>query len=138
MTKMTKRNVFEALVNFANGGNIEYMTEEGLVTISDEALREFAEHEIELLDKKANKAKDSAAKKRAAGDELTEAVAAVLTDEFQIIADVTAQVEGEDVTNAKVQYRLNSLVKAGRAEKAEVVVEGANGKNRKVMGYKAA
>lgn len=138
MTKMTKKNVFDALINFANGGELGYETKEGFVKIENDALREFATHEIALLDSKAAKAKESAAKKRAAGDELTEAVAAVLTDEFQVIADVAAQIEGEDVTNAKVQYRLNALVKAGKAEKAEVVVEGANGKNRKVMGYRAA
>ncbi len=135
---MTKKNVFDALINFANGGELGYESSEGFVVIENDALRDFAAHEIELLDKKAAKAKDTAAKKRAAGDELTEAVAAVLTEEFQTIADVASQIEGEDVTNSKVSYRLNSLVKAGRAEKAEVSVEGANGKSRKVMAYRVA
>lgn len=138
MTKMTKKNVFDALINFANGGELGYESGEEFVVIDNEALRAFAAHEIELLDKKAVKAKESAAKKRAAGDELTEAVAAVLNEEFQTIADVTAQIEGEDVTNSKVAYRLNALVKAGRAVKAEVAVEGSNGKSRKVMAYKVA
>ena len=104
----------------------------------NEAIVAFCEHEIELLDKKAVKAKETAAKKKAAGDELTDAVASVLNDEFQTIADVTAQIEGEDVTNAKVQYRLNALVKAGAAEKAEVTLEGTDGKKaRKVVAYRA-
>ena len=137
MTKMTKKNVFDALINFANGGELAYETAEGLVTIEMDALRDFAAHEIELLNKKAAKAKDTAAKKKAAGDELTEAIAAVLTDEFQTIAEVTEQIDGEDVTNAKVQYRLNALVKAGKAEKGEVTIEGAEGKKaRKVVAYK--
>jgi len=137
MTKMTKKNVYDALINFANGGELGYETAEGFVTIDMDALRGFAAHEIELLDKKAAKAKDSAAKKRAAGDELTEAVAAVLTDEFQTIAEVTDQIEGEDVTSAKVQYRLNALVKAEKAEKTELSIPGADGKKaRKVVAYR--
>ena len=137
MTKMTKKNVYDALINFANGGELAYETADGLVTVELDALRAFAAHEIELLDKKAAKAKDTAAAKKAAGDELTEAVAAVLTGEFQTIAEVTAQIDGEDVTNAKVQYRLNALVKAGKAEKGEVTIEGTEGKKaRKVVAYK--
>lgn len=137
MTKMTKKNFYDALINFANGGEFAYETAEGLMTVDMDAVRTFAAHEIELLDKKAAKAKDTAAKRKAAGDELTEAVAQVLTDEFQTIADVTAQIEGEDVTNAKVQYRLNALVKAGAAEKGEVVIEGTDGKKaRRVVAYK--
>ena len=139
MTKMTKRNVFDALINFANGGELAYETADGMADIDMDALRTFAEHEIELLEKKALKAKDTAAKKRAEGDELANAVAAALTDEFQSVADITAQVEGEDVTNAKVQYRLNALYKAGIAEKGEVVVAGAEGKKaRKMVAYRIA
>lgn len=137
MTKMTKRNVFDALINFANGGELAYETADGMMDIDMDALRTFAEHEIELLEKKALKAKDTAAKKRAEGDELANAVAAALTDEFQSIAEITAQVEGEDVTVSKVSYRLNALAKNGRAEKGEVVVTSESGKSKKVVGYKA-
>lgn len=137
MTKMTKRNFYEAMINFANGGNFEYTNEEGSVFVNDEAIRDFATHEIELLDKKAAKAKTSAATKKAAGDELTDAVAAVLTADLQTIADVTAQIENADVTTSKVQYRLNSLVKAGQAEKAEVTIPATEGhKARRVMAYR--
>ena len=137
MTKMTKKNVFEALINYAEGRDMSYATDEGEVIVTADALKAFAAHEIELLDNKAEKAKVAAAKKKAAGDELTEAAYAVLTDEFQTIAQVTEQIDIEDVTNAKVQYRLNALVKAGRADKGEVTIEGAEGKkSRKVVAYK--
>ena len=137
MTKMTKRNFYEAMINFANGDEFAYATEDGNVVVTEDAIRNFAEHEIELLDKKADKAKASAKAKNAATDELTDAVAAVLNDEFQTIADVTAQIEGEDVTTSKVQYRLNSLVKAGQAEKSEVTIPATEGrKARKVMAYR--
>lgn len=137
MTKMTKRNFYEAMINFANGGNFEYNTEDGVVAVTDEMIRLFGEHEIQLLDKKADKAKATAKAKNAATDALTDAVAAVLNDELQTIADVTAQIEGEDVTTSKVQYRLNALVKAGQAEKEEVTLPAAEGKKaRKVMAYR--
>ena len=137
MTKMTKKNFYDALINFANGGEFAYETEDGLMTVDTDAIRTFATHEIELLDKKAAKAKETAKAKKAANDELAEAVAAVLTDELQTIAEVTAQIDGEDVTTAKVQYRLNALVKAGAAEKGEVTIEATEGKKaRKVVAYK--
>ena len=121
--KITKKEMYTNIMNLLS---------------DNEAIVAFCEHEIELLDKKAVKAKETAAKKKAAGDELTDAVASVLNEEFQTIADVTAQIEGEDVTNAKVQYRLNALVKAGAAEKAEVTLEGTDGKKaRKVVAYRA-
>ena len=121
--KITKKEMYTNIMNLLS---------------DNEAIVAFCEHEIELLDKKAVKAKETAAKKKAAGDELTDAVASILNDEFQTIADVTAQIEGEDVTNAKVQYRLNALVKAGAAEKAEVTLEGTDGKKaRKVVAYRA-
>jgi hypothetical protein len=121
--KITKKEMYTTIMNLLS---------------DNDAIVAFCEHEIELLDKKAVKAKETAAKKKAAGDELTDAVASVLNDEFQTIADVTAQIEGEDVTNAKVQYRLNALVKAGAAEKAEVTLEGTDGKKaRKVVAYRA-
>lgn len=137
MTKMTKRNFYEAMINFANGEEFAYEVEDGVIAVDMDAIKAFAEHEIELLDKKAVKAKETAKAKNAASDELTEAVAAVLNDEFQTIADVTAQIEGEDVTTSKVQYRLNALVKAERAEKSEVTVPATEGKKaRKVMAYR--
>ena len=94
-------------------------------------------HEIELLDNKAAKAKATAAKKKTEGDALRDAVQAVLTDELQTIADITAKVEGEDVSTAKVQYRLNALVGAGIAVKEQVTV-GEGESRRKLMAYAMA
>ena len=138
MEKMTKRNVFEALINYANSGVMAYAGDEGDVVVSAEALTAFAENEIALLDKKAVKAKERAATKKAEGDELTEAVrAAMSTEEFEPIADIAARIEGEDVTVAKVQYRLTQLVKNGEAEKEQITVPGGEGqKARKIMAYR--
>ena len=138
MEKITKREMFEALINLATTGKFEYEAADGVVGVSETALKEFAENEIALLDKKAIKAKERAATKRAEGDELTGAVrAAMSTEEFEPIADIAARIEGEDVTVAKVTYRLTQLVKNGEAEKTELTIPGAEGqKARKVQGYK--
>ena len=134
MEKMTKRNVYEALINYATTGVMSYDGSE----ITAEALAAFAENEIALLDKKAVKAKERAAQKRAEGDELTDAVrSAMSADTFEPIADIAARIEGEDVTVAKVTYRLTQLVKNGEAEKSELTIPGGEGqKSRKVQGYK--
>ena len=96
----------------------------------------FCDHEIELIDKKAAKAKEAAAKKRAEGDELTDVVFSLLNDEPQTIADIAGQIECEDVTTSKVSYRLTSLVKAGKAQKTDLKIEAAEGgKARTVKGY---
>ena len=122
--KITKRDNFTAIIEVLNGAGR-----------SD--LADVIAHEIELLDNKAAKAKATAAKKKVEGDALREAVQAVLTDELQTIADVTAKVEGEDVSTAKVQYRLNALVSAGIAVKEQVTV-GEGESKRKLMAYKRA
>ena len=134
MEKMTKRNVYEALINYATTGVMSYDGNE----VTAEALAAFAENEIALLDKKAAKAKERAATKKAEGDELTAVVRQVMsTDTFEPIAEIAARIEGEDVTVAKVTYRLTQLVKNGEAEKQELTIPGAEGqKARKVQGYK--
>ena len=129
MEKITKREMFEAIIALATGGEMKYEAE---------AFVNFCENEISLLDKKAAKAKERAATKKAEGDELTEAVrAAMSVEEFEPIADIAARIEGEDVTVAKVQYRLSQLVKNGEAEKEQITVPGGEGqKARKIMAYK--
>lgn len=124
MTKTTKREKFLTIV--------EILTNAGETDLAD-----CIAHEIELLDNKAAKAKAKAAEKKAENDELTDAVAAVLTNEFQTIADITAQIEGEDVTIHKVTNRLTRLVNAGVAKKEQISVPTADGKTRKVMAYAA-
>ena len=130
---MTKREVFEAIITATNAGSVsvEGMTSEEVVA--------FFENEIGNLDKRAERSRATAAKKREAGDALTETVKGILTDDFQTIADIVAQIEGEDVTASKVTYRLNALVKEGYAEKADVQVPGVDGaKARVVKAFKIA
>lgn len=137
MDKLTKRNIYTALINYAENGIMEFEGENGAIEIAPEDIKAFAENEIALLDKKAAKAKENAAKKKEEGDELYDAVHAALTDEFMTIADVAAAIEGEDVTVSKVTYRLNKLVAAGLAEKSDVKIGGEDGKKtRTVKAYR--
>lgn len=130
MEKLTKRSVYEALLK---------MVETGTLEITEDELKTFCENEIALLDKKAEKAKERAATKRAEGDALTDAVRGALTGEFESIADIAARIEGDDVTVAKVQYRLGQLAKNGEAVKEQITIPGSEGqKARKVMAYKLA
>lgn len=138
MEKMTKRNVYTALMNYADTGVMSFDTDEGTVTIDTAALREFAENELVLLDKRATRAKETAAKKRAEGDALTDAVAQALTSEFETTADIAARIEGEDISLNKVVYRLNQLVANGVAEKTDMKIPATETtKARTVKAFRA-
>ena len=132
MKKITKREMYNDLIAYFKGE---------IAGIDEDAVIEFAEKQIKQLDKKAEAAKKAAEKKKAEGDALTDAVAAVLTDEFASIADITAAVAGDDetITAPKVTYRLAKMVREGIAEKQQITVEGVDGqKARKVQGYRIA
>lgn len=128
--KITKKDQFAAIID-------ALMTLEGQEGITE--LVDFCKHEIELLDKKAAKAKEAAAKKKSESDELTEKVASLLTDGFQTTAEITAQIDDEEISTHKVSYRLTQLTKAERAEKTEISIPGKDGqKARKVAAYRRA
>lgn len=122
MEKMTKAMWFEAIKEVIVASDAEQRDE----------MVEFIDAQMEQLAKKAEKAKERAATKKAEGDELRAVVKSVLTNEFQAIDDIVAQIAGEDVTKAKVTARLTQLVNAEEAVKEQIKVG-----ERKVMGYKA-
>lgn len=135
MEKITKREMFEALVAYANACEMDVEINDTAVTSADFVA--FATKEIEQLDKKAVKAKERAAAKRAEGDALTEMVLNALTADFQTAADVAAQIEDEEATVAKISYRLGSLVKSGKAIKEDIKVD-RDGKKAVLKGYRLA
>ena len=122
--------------------NIIKAMQTGEVTIDQVEIVAFCENEIAMLDRKAEKAKERAAAKKADGDALTEAVKAALTDDFMIAADITikvAEAVGDEleVSVHKVLYRLTQLVKNNEAEVADVKVPSADGgKARTLKAYK--
>ena len=122
--RITKRDNYEALkeiVEKSNGENAEMLVE-------------FINKQIEMIDNKSAKAKEKAAEKRAEGDELRAVIKSVLTNEYQTVDAITAQIEGEDITKAKVVARLTQLVNNGEAVKEQ----GKSEDNKKVMMYKLA
>ena len=109
-------------------------------TLDRDVIIAFCEKEIAALDRKADKAKERAAAKREAGDELQNLVAGALTADFATRDDITARVAESDAeaTVGKVGYRLTQLVKSGVAQKAEAIVEDEEGKKKKVTVYALA
>lgn len=122
--KVTKKENYEMLMEIVENSNSEMKVE----------LVDFITKQIESIDAKAAKAKEKAAEKRAEGDELRAAVKAVLTEELQTAETILSQIEGEELTKAKIVARLTQLVKNGEASKEEVKTE----EGKKVMAYKLA
>lgn len=131
MEKLTKKEYFTGLIAYFHGEDVE---------IENEAFIEFCQDQIADLDKKAAKAKERAAAKKAESDELTDLVYSVLTDEYQTIADITVVVAETvpDVSASKVTARLTKLFNTGSIEKEQISVEDSEGKKRKCMGYRLA
>ena len=85
-TKITERDIYTAILNG---------------TVDTDVLKAFAEKKIAQLDKRNESAKIRAAKKKAEGDQLMDAVFGFITDEAQTrangqIAKVKGRVAGED------------------------------------------
>jgi hypothetical protein len=124
--KITKREKFEMLKEIIRGDvNVE-------ITVEQAELIDFLDAQIVAIDTKAEKAKARNAEKKANGDELRDVVQSILTDELQTIDAIVAQIEGEEITKAKITARLTSLVKNGIAEKEDVKDE----EGRKLKAYK--
>lgn len=128
MKKLTDKDIYTAIAE----GTLE--------DLDPDVIEAWANKKIDQLERKAAKAKENAAKAKAAGDSLTEAIKGVLTPEFETIATIAARLEGEDITAAKVSYRLNALSKAedSGVEKGEVTVKEENSKTRHLVGYRLA
>lgn len=132
-TTVTKREMYSAIRSAVKAQDVTFGDE-----ITREMVMEFCDKEIATLDTRAGKAKERAAKKKAQGDEMTEAVYAALSDEeFKTLAAVVESTDFDEVTTGKVQYRLKVLVDSGRAVRGEVVLISEDGKKRTVTGYKA-
>lgn len=122
--KITKRDNYEELSTIVAESDSE---------IKEELLA-FIEKEIASIDAKAEKAKAKAAEKKANGDELRDIVQSLLTDELQTADAILTQIDGEDLTIAKIRARLTQLVNAGIAVKEDV----KNSENKTQKAYKLA
>ena len=127
-TTHTKREFYEAIKGCMETGDMSIIPEEVIA---------FCDKEIAALDRKAEKARENAAKKKAEGDKLTDLVRAALTENFQITADIAAAIPTDEteVSIAKVQYRLNQLISLGEAEKTDMSI-GEAGSKRTLKAYR--
>ena len=125
-TKITKVMILNAIKTVA-AQDPEGMFDD---IVSAKDVIDFADTTIAQLEAKAAKAKERAAKVKAEGDEIRDAIEAVLTDEFKPIATIIAEVGIEDLTPGKVSARVGQLIKLGRATKADIKVG-----DKKVKGY---
>lgn len=128
--RIIKRDFYEAIIK---------AMETGETNIEPAKIIEFCENEIALLDKKADKAKERAAAKKAEVDELMEKVYAVLSDTEFMTRNAVMDALGdmpEDVSISKVGARLTKMVNNQTVEKSELTVANAEGKKSKVMGYR--
>lgn len=102
------------------------------------ALSDFVNHEIELLDKKAESAAKRAADKKIQGDALRDRIRDVLTSDFKTIAEIVSALGDPDVSAQMVTARLTQLINLELVEKDSVSVPAITdgGKARKVTAYR--
>ena len=106
--------------------------EAGIEGFDFDEIKTFAEKEIDNLDKRAAKAKERAATKKAETDTLKETIFATLNSEtFLTINNIVAAIDDEEVTNGKVASRLTALRNEGRVESEDIKVD-----KRVVKGYR--
>lgn len=122
MEKLTNKDYYLEIREIVDNSTVE----------NKEDVLSFIDKVVTSIENKAEKAKIKAAEKRANGDELREAVQSVLTDELQTADAILVQIEGEELTKAKIVARLTQLVKAGIATKEDVKTDD----NRTVKAYK--
>lgn len=137
--KPTKKENYNMLLAILAEAESNGMTLDPEIDITFESLKDFIEHEVELLDNKAAAAAKRAAEKKVAGDELRERIYACLSiDEFKTIKEIEDALGDPDVSAQMITARLTQLAspEVGRVEKDTVTV-GGDGKSRKLTAYRA-
>ena len=91
---------------------------------TDAELIEWCDKQIDILNRKADKAREKLADKKAAGEELQEKIYNILIEAGkEMTADsILEALDTEDLTKKKIIARLSNLVKAGKVVKDEVRV----------------
>lgn len=126
-SKTTKKEWFEIIRDIVEN------SEEKSENLKEEMIA-FINKEIELLDKKAEKTKESNQKKKKENDFIKDIIKSVLSEAPQTIDEIMEKLEkNEDLTRAKVIARLNQLV----ADTENKVKKGTtkDGKRKLVVYY---
>jgi len=121
MKKITKRDRYTEILNYV---------------ADDEELTKFVEHEIELIDNRAEAEKVRRAKKAKEVDALSEAILNQIPEDFITVDELTEAVrtiEGyEDVTRNKITSRVGKFVEARKVMKGMIKQEDG----RTIVAYK--
>jgi len=120
---MTKRETLEVIGSVFEGLDIE----------SREDVLAYVAKETAALNHKNEMAAKRAAEKRAKGDELRATIEGLLSDEPKTVNDILAEIGDESLTPSKVVARVSQLVKAEKAAKETVKIDG-----RKLVAYTIA
>lgn len=99
---------------------------------NQDELLEFIDKEVETLERRKDKARERAEKKRAESDAMTDTIFDTLHYDYLTIDDVLEQIDNAEYTKSKVISRLGRLVRAGKVEKEYIKTE--DGKRK--MGYR--
>ena len=130
--KITKKAMYATVLDIlADAEDRGFVLPEGM---DFGGLSDFVNHEIELLDKKAE-----AADKKVAGDALRDRIYGVLSDtEFKTISEIVKDLDDADVSPQMVTARLTQLIGLEQVEKDSVTIPaaGEGGKSRKVVAYR--
>lgn len=130
--RMNDKTFYENIINLMTSGEI---------MVDPQEMIDKAQQKIASIERKAERAKERAAEKKAAGDELLEMVKKYLSNEYTTTADIVAamNVEStEEYSKQKIGYRLRTLVEMGEAEATDLVTTKPDGKKSTVKGYKRA
>ena len=127
--KITKKDNFNALYDLVSNA--------GLDTETETRLHDFIDHEIELINQRAEKSKQYQAAHKATDDAMTDTIMEVLRDADapMTVADIVGKVI--DSTPQKVVYRLGKLFKDNSITKETKSVKVEGSPARKVTFYSA-
>ena len=131
--KITKRSAFEQVQSIL----MDAMSADVIDNDTCNTLVAFFDNEIELLNKRAAKAKTS--KPKAEEDLTTLAIAVMGTDTMtipEIVDAINADNPDVDATAQKMVYRLNKLVKTSVVECGNITIKAEGKSARKVNTYK--
>lgn len=103
-TKLVKRDYYNAVIAMAKNG-VDF----GKITA--EQMKEFAEHEVELLDKKKESAKANPNSKTTANDELREAILNKLAENPNRLYTITDMQKEFDFLEGRSNQSVSALVR---------------------------
>lgn len=126
--KITKKDNYNSLYELVSNAGLDAETEK--------RLHDFIDHEIELINQRAEKSKKYQQEHKASDDEMSNSIMQILTDADapMSVSDLVGKIEG--ATAQKVVYRLGKLFKNDYISKETQTVK-VDDSNRRVTFYSA-